>query len=193
MDAYDHGSRPRQAALRKGRVSLPNQCYFITKCTLPHMGPFLAEPGAAEIVANCLLWARDHAWWRILGFCIMPGHYHMAVALGTTKTLSEAVAGVDKFTATQANRLLSRQGGFWEAGYYDHAIRDRRDLDTILEYMHQNPVVAALADRAESWDSSTAHPRYAGEIDWDWLGPSLVAVSDSRHRFREDDIPLRYR
>lgn len=182
---------PHRSALRKGRVSLPNQAYFITKCALL---PVLGKGDCAEIVVQSLLWARDAGWWRILGFAVMPDHYHLAMALGEAKDLSYVMYSIDRFTATQMNKLLGRTGSLWEEGFYDHAIRDRRDFDDILEYIHSNPVAAGLAEDIASWPFSTASPTYEGEIDWEWLGgPSLAPEVMGAVRFDEKAVAPKYR
>ena len=59
--------------------------------------------------------------------------------------------------------------GLWQSGYHDHLLRDRRDLEKRLAYMHDNPVRKGLVKAAEEWPFSTAHPDYQNEIDWAWL------------------------
>jgi putative transposase len=79
---------------------------------------------------------------------------------------------VGRFTARRINIQLQRKGSFWEEGFYDHAIRQREDFDDIFQYMHENPVRKELCEYPEDWPYSTAHPNYAGCIDWEWFGPS---------------------
>lgn len=134
----------------------------------------LAIPTCAEVVINSLIWARDEGWWRILGFTIMPNHYHLVLGLGEIKTLSDAIAGVNKYTARRINEYLGKRGAFWEEGFYDHVLRDREDFDRVLTYTHWNPVRSGLVDVPETWPYSTANECFTGEIDWKWLGHSVV-------------------
>jgi hypothetical protein len=123
----------------------------------------------------------------------MPDHYHLIIALGKVVPLERVMMSINRFTAGQINKILHRTGAFWEEGYYDHAIRDRKDFDVILEYVHQNPVMAGLIHHPKEWLFSTANPRFADLIDWDWLGPSLPEIVPTKHRFESDKIPLLYR
>ena len=43
--------------------------------------------------------------------------------------------------------MLGTKGEFWEVEYYDHLIRDERDLKAQLEYVLANPIKAGL----QSW------------------------------------------
>ena len=169
---------------------MPGQAYFITKCALDRV---LTTDDCAELVIASFLWARDNAWWRILGFVVMPDHYHLAICLLGTKTLSEVLHSISRFTANRINANLGRSGPVWEEGFYDHAIRDRVDFDGILAYMHDNPVKAVLTEAADSWPYSTANPRYAQEIEWEWLDPSMPKIVPGAARFQEHMIPPRFR
>ncbi len=160
---------PHRSALRRGRHSVPGRAYFLTKCTLFPDTEDLIQQACAEVVINSLIWAASEEWIRILGFVIMPDHYHLNLGLGKKKTLSQVMESIGKFTARQINQHLGREGTFWEEGFYDHMIRNRQEFDRILEYIHNNPVAAGLVEYPEDWPYSTAHPRYAALIDWDWI------------------------
>jgi len=177
--------------LRKGRISLAGHIYFITKCASHTVGNALAVPECAELVISSLMCARDKGWWRILGFTIMPDHYHALIGL-TGARLSSIMASVDKYTARRINERLRRQGSFWQDGFYEHLVRDRKDYDDILSYIHNNPVQAGLAQSADTWEYSTANERYAGHIDWEWVGPSMPRIRECKHRFTRDAIPPKY-
>jgi len=171
---YHHDSeRPCHAALRKGRYSIPHHAYFLTKCVNERDSTVLSLPACATIVIETLEWLVAHRYARCCGFVVMPDHYHVVLGLYETKTLEQVVASLNRYTSRQINLLLKRTGRFWEAAYYDHAIRNRQDFDEILVYMHENPVCAGLVERAKDWVYSSANPNYAHLIDWDWLGPSL--------------------
>jgi putative transposase len=189
--AYQPKPRGHRANLRSGRVSQPGCTYLITKCALSEQSTFLSRPDCAEAVLESFRWAQSKRWWTPLGFVIMPNHYHIIIGLGDLLQLSECFERLGRFTAGRINILLGRSGAFWEEGYYDHAIRDRRDYDGILQYIHQNPVEAGYSQLAEEWPHSTAHARFSNEIDWDWIGVSMKHNLNGQH-FRKEDVPSRY-
>ncbi len=184
--------KPHSADLRRGRLSYPGQTYFITKCVDRALGGILTQTKNADVVIGSLLWARDQGWLRVLGFCIMPDHYHAIVGLRADKTLDSVLASLGKFTARRMNENLGRAGPFWQDGYYEHLVRDRSDFDDILAYVHNNPVLAGLADSADLWAYSTA-ARFAEEIDWGWLGPSMPVLVRSDYHFDPQRMPPHYR
>ena len=57
----------------------------------------------------------------------------------------------DGFTAAEANKILGRTGEpFWQDESYDHWVRNRYELQTIIRYVGRNPVSAGL-DANQAW------------------------------------------
>ncbi|MAU00364.1 MAG: hypothetical protein CL608_24750 [Anaerolineaceae bacterium] len=56
-----------------------------------------------------------------------------------------------RYTAVEANKVLGRQGQFWQHESYDHIVRDEAELQRIRQYVLNNPVKAGLVDSAEQW------------------------------------------
>jgi REP element-mobilizing transposase RayT len=103
----------------------------------------------------------------------MPDHYHVVLGLGEGKTLQSLMASLNRHTSRRINEVLGRRGQFWEKGFYDRALRDRREFDGFLEYMHLNPVKEGFADCPGHWRFSSANAEFADLIDWEWLGVNL--------------------
>ena len=162
------GVAPHQSALRKGRVVQAGQGYFLTTATTQRQ-PLLAGTAVGEGVIATLRWLRDARRIRLLGFVVMPDHLHVAIALEPGHGLPEVVRALKSYTARHINRELGRSGPVWQPQYYDHALRDRRDFLARLAYMHANPVRRGLVSTPELYELSTAHPRFAGDIDWAWV------------------------
>ncbi|OPZ72748.1 MAG: Transposase IS200 like protein [bacterium ADurb.Bin478] len=99
----------------------------------------------------------------------MNDHYHLILAVVGDKKLDQIIAGIDKYTALRINRLKQREGRFWQQGFYDHAIHGYKEFLNTLHYIHQNPVRKNLAESAELYRFSTAHPFYQHLIDWEWF------------------------
>jgi hypothetical protein len=52
------------------------------------------------------------------------------------------------FSSKESNKLLNRTGSFWQEDYFDHIIRDMRELHDTIEYVMNNPAKAGLRDWA---------------------------------------------
>ena len=120
----------------------------------------LREPGIAAVVQGALLHSDGQRYY-LLSWCIMPNHVHAIVRPSPPHTLSQILHSWKSFTAKQANAVLGKTGPFWQPEYYDHLVRDARDLDRCLEYVARNPEEAGLTN----WPWSGAKIRYACDFD----------------------------
>ena len=70
-----------------------------------------------------------------------------------------------------AVRRKRRERGIWHRRYWEHTIRDDRDLRSHVDYIHFNPVKHAWVPRVSDWPFSTFH-RYVrnGLLAEDWAG-----------------------
>ena len=76
---------------------------------------------------------------------------------------------VDK--SLSSSRSVRRERGIWPRCFYEHIIRDERELQNHIDYIHINPVKHGYAKRAQDWPHSSIH-RYVceGKLPIDWAG-----------------------
>ena len=75
-----------------------------------------------------------------------------------------------------ASRQAKHERGIWQRRYWEHLIRDERDLAAHIDYVHINPVKHGLVRRVCDWPWSSFH-RYVrgGMLPSDWSdAPSCV-------------------
>ncbi len=88
----------------------------------------------------------------------MPNHIHVLVQVSRTP-LASIVQSWKAFIARAANRLLQRQGTFWEREYWDTYMRDAMQMIKARRYIEQNPVKAGLVKEPKFWAWSSARFR----------------------------------
>ncbi len=128
-------------------------------------GPrWLAQPRIAELVANSLHYRHARVF-DLDTFCIMGNHVHVlftpfARSDGTYIALSAIMQSLKGYTARQVNKLLNREGQFWQHESYDHIVRNAAELQRIRLYILNNPVKAGLVTNLEEWPWSYSkyHP-----------------------------------
>jgi putative transposase len=118
----------------------------------PH---WLTDPQVAAVVVEALHYRHERVY-DLLAFCVMPNHVHLVCTPlqredGTYHALHRILQSLKRHTARQANKVLARQGAFWQAESYDHVVRDTDELERIVQYVINNPVKAGLVSDWEAW------------------------------------------
>ena len=105
---------------------------------------------------------------------IMPNHVHVLFAIKSSNR-SDEIAGrgdsltgpiplqtimqsLKRHTARQANKILGRQGPFWQEESFDRVVRNSPESERIIEYIINNPVTAGFVDQWEDWPWSYCKP-----------------------------------
>ncbi len=100
------------AALRKGRVSIARQIYFITVCCAKRecfLKPDIAVRAAASPLHRLHL--EKHI--TLLTWVLMPDHMHLLLELDDSKTLSASMVRINSCIAMAVNQALDRHGPIW--------------------------------------------------------------------------------
>lgn len=125
-------------------------------------GPiWLQDARIAELMIESMYY-RDGQVYDLEAFCVMPNHVHMVFTPlpDTSKTetdeksyhaLPAIMHSLKLYTAGQANKILEREGNFWQHENYDHVVRDEAEWRRIVEYVLNNPVKAGLVTNQNDW------------------------------------------
>jgi putative transposase len=144
------------------RPRIPGASYFLTVALADRRSDLLVRRIA--MFRESLLAARRRHPFRVVAMVVLPDHWHAiwtlpqgdgdcALRVGQLKAaFSRAVpeAGV-----LRASLVRRRERGIWQRRYWEHIIRDERDLQAHIAYIHGNPVKHGLVERAEDWPYST--------------------------------------
>ena len=114
-----------------------------------HDGPhWLKEPEIADMIIKSLHYRHGKVY-ELDTFCIMSNHVHVLFTPlekvdGSYHSLSAIMHSLKRYTAGEGNKILNREGAFWQHESYDHYVRDEAELNRIRRYILQNPVQAGL-------------------------------------------------
>jgi REP element-mobilizing transposase RayT len=145
-DAHPQRDKPGHRALRRGRVSLPNQAYLVTASTVKRHQFFL-DFKAARVACRCFEARPNLGDANMLAWVLMPDHTHWLIQLGQKDKLDMVVNRLKSASARHVNRLIGRQGALWQRAYHDHALRSEESLREVARYIIANPLRAGLAHR----------------------------------------------
>ena len=122
---------------------------------------------------------RDHPF-SIDAIAVLPDHLHAvwtlpqgdcdyALRWRLIKTnFSRALASGER---RSSSRLSKGERGIWQRRYWEHTIRDERDFERHVDYIHFNPVKHGHAKQAQDWPySSFQHYVRLGRypVNWAW-------------------------
>jgi REP element-mobilizing transposase RayT len=102
----------------------------------------MKDPRVAELVANALT-HFDESRYLLFAWTVMPNHVH--VVLNVYERIDRILFSWKSFTAKQANRLLGRDGEFWQEDYWDRTIRNATEFERKVLYVLENPLKAGLS------------------------------------------------
>ena len=111
---------------------------------------YLAHPEVAEMVTGALQFF-DGRRYRQFAWSVMPNHVHAVFRVLPNWPLAKIMHSWKSFTAKEANKILPREGGFWEPEYYDHLIRDEAEFYSAIQYVASNPKRAGLNNWKWVW------------------------------------------
>ena len=128
-----------------------------------HGPDWLREERIASIVADAMHY-RDEKEYNLLAYNIMPNHVHIvfdvarfaesrpSVRDGVSHYIvTDIIGSLKKHTALESNKILLRDGAFWQHESYDHVVRNEAELGRIIEYVLYNPVKAGLVKEWTDW------------------------------------------
>jgi putative transposase len=123
---------------------------------------------------------REKFGFRLLAFCLMGNHVHLAIRTGEFP-LSRVMAGLQSSYTQWFNRRHKRAGHLFQGRYKAFLVQEDRYLLGLVRYIHENPVKARLVEKARdyAWSSDRHYRRGGGP---EWLDPGDVLAMLGGHR-----------
>lgn len=124
-------------------------------------GPtWLMQQNVADIVQNALHY-YDEQRYDLYTYSIMPNHVHLVFRHlthnGETENkypVTDILHSIKSYTALECNKILEREGAFWQTESFERVIRDQDELENTVWYVLNNPVKAGLVDHWQDWPYS---------------------------------------
>jgi putative transposase len=132
---------------------------------------------------------KEHPF-SIDAIVVLPDHLHIMMSLPQDDANFSSRMSLIKrrFTAAvlqlglTVNRRSNGELALWQRRFWEHTIRDEKDFERHVDYIHFNPIKHALVTRICDWPYSSFH-RYVrlGLLPADWGGD----VRQNRESFGE--------
>jgi putative transposase len=158
------------------RVRVPGGTYFFTVNLLERRRRLLVD----RIDDLRVAFHATHAVrpFEVLAIVVLPEHLHCVWRLppgdaDNANRWAQIKSGFSRRLPPEerrcARRVAKRERGIWQRRYWEHLIRDERDLRQHVDYIHFNPVKHGHVLRVADWPYSSFHRWVrAGDYPADW-------------------------
>jgi putative transposase len=112
---------------------------------------------------------------QVLGFCLLPNHFHLVVQPRTAEALSPFMQWWLTSHVRRYHRHYASSGHIWQGRFKSFPIQHDAHLLTVLRYVLLNPVRAGLVPQASDWPwSSLQQPTLVDPLPLPANWPSLL-------------------
>lgn len=151
---------------RLRRIEKLDRIFFVTTNIANGQSPLSASE--RDLVLAILGVQRKQGSFWLFGYVIMPDHLHLLLS-PRGRDLPMLMRNIKSCSGFRLQRARQCSGPLWQARYFDNIIRHVKDFWEKLEYIHRNPVEAALASEVEGW-------RWSSYVAWQRGSNSDVPV-----------------
>src|ERR1019366_3342156 len=137
------------------RVALGGYCYHVLNRGNGRHTVFYKE-GDYHAFVQLLHDAEQHVPMRLLAFCLMPNHFHLALWLREDGQLSDYMAWLLTAHVRRYHQHYHSSEHVWQGRFKSFPIEEDDHLLAVLRYIERNPVRANLVGRAQDWIWSSA-------------------------------------
>jgi putative transposase len=146
------------------RAFVPGGTFFFTVALLERHRKLLTEH--IDALSAVFMAARKRRPFALEAIVILPDHLHCiwTLPLGDADFSTRWQDIKARFAARipcgeglSTRRLEKGERGIWQRRFWEHAIRDDRDFERHVDYIHYNPVKHSHVTRVADWPHSSFH------------------------------------
>ncbi len=165
------------------RAPIAGGTFFFTVVTYRRR-PILTDPQVRSALRNAVALVRQEQPFVVDAWVLLPDHMHCIWTLprgdaNFSRRWGRIKAVVTKQLSTGERRVPSEtgrrwEGTIWQRRFWEHRIRDSRDLRHHMDYVHYNPVRHGLVSCVAEWPFSSFHRLCREGVyphDWGGLPP----------------------
>ncbi|MFH1597487.1 MAG: transposase [Patescibacteria group bacterium] len=135
-------------------IYLDDTVYFITAKTIGKNNHFSSNK-KKEILKNRLSQTVKELKIIIYAWVILDNHYHLLIKIKKKSDLSKLMQLFHGRTSYILNKVDDKKGRQVWFNYWDHCIRNEKDFNNHLNYIHFNPVKHGLVSKPGDYKYSS--------------------------------------
>lgn len=146
------------------------------------------SPGEFDDFFDLLRDDRRRAQVAVLGWCLMPNHFHIVLRPSAEGAVSVYMQWLLTTHAHRYRALRRDSGHVWQGRFKSFPVESDRQFVTLLRYVERNPVRAGLVERAETWPWSSLSQRVRNVADDRLLTASPVDLPNPWNDFVNEPL-----
>ena len=139
---------------RTARASAANLCYHVLNRGNNRASVFHKD-GDFDAFVDLLAEAKLRNPIRILAYCVLPNHFHLALWPLGDGDLGRWMHWLLTAHVRRYQRHYHSTGHVWQGRFKAFPIQEDEHLLVVLRYIERNPLRAGLVARAEDWSWSS--------------------------------------
>jgi len=135
------------------RFYIPNAIVFIT-CVTKDRYPYLKSKKDVDLFLATLSKVKEIISFELLAYVVLPDHFHWLMKVNKpTGNFSKVMHSVKRNFTHNYKQVhnIQRTINIWQRGFWDHVIRDERDLELHFDCIHWNPIKHGYVTQPEDW------------------------------------------
>ena len=163
------------------RDKTPGATWFFTVVSYQRR-TFLCDEPVRVALRNAIIRVRKKYPFEINAWVLMPDHFHciwtlpsgdhnysLRMSLLKRSVTLKCKSLVSRPDEASPSRTRHREATVWQKRFWAHRIRDEKDLERHLDYIHYNPVKHGHCLAPDAWPYSTLHKyQSAGVYPENW-------------------------
>jgi len=167
------------------RFYVPNAIVFLTLVTKNRRALFdLNHPYNVEMFFDKMRTVRESKPFKLLAYIFSLEHIHLLIRATGEANFSSILQSVQRSYTFEYKDHYGIKGSLslWQHRFWDHIIRNEKDLNQHFDYIHWNAVKHGLVTKPEDWPySSYLHwvEKDCYEIGWGYVEPEILRNIDN--------------
>ena len=157
---------------RTARASVGGYCYHVLNRGNGRARVF-HDSDDYNAFLHLLLKANARVAMRLIGYCLMPNHFHLVLWPYEDGDLSDWMQWLLTAQVHGYRKRYRGSGHVWQGRFKAFPIEQDDHLLQVLRYVERNALRAGLVTRAELWEWSSL-PVWLAPPRWPWLDPGPV-------------------
>ncbi len=147
------------------RNYVPGGTYFFTLVTY-HRRKYFDTPKKLNLLNGTIRQVQSNKLFDLLAYCLLPDHIHLLIELPEEDSnFSIRLREIKRLTTLWMKRDASGNvDRIWQDKFWEHTIRDEKDLLRHFDYIHYNPVKHNLTESFDGWKWSSFRDYFEGNV-----------------------------